>query len=280
MADNERLTVATHFGRQVRKARLARGWTMRELSRQSGIDAGNLSRIENGHRSPTMAIAAAMDAVFPERNGWFSDWHRESLSWGEVPAGFRSWTDFEDAARLLLVWSPGIIHGLAQTQDYARALLATTPGVTSEQVRDRLAGRMDRQQRVLFREDPPAARLLVDELALYRRVGSPAVMAAQARHLLALAAMATVTVQVMPAVAHPVNASGLIIADGAAYCEHAAAGYVYTDAAVVSSLAARFDALRAECYRASESQAMMERMCESWESGASPLIQTRMEGTA
>jgi hypothetical protein len=100
---------------------------MRELSRQSGIDAGNLSRIENGHRSPTSAIAVAMDAVFPERNGWFSDWHRESLSWSEVPAGFRSWTDFEDAARLLLVWSPGIIHGLAQTQDYAPKCSSGTP---------------------------------------------------------------------------------------------------------------------------------------------------------
>jgi transcriptional regulator with XRE-family HTH domain len=265
MADNDRLTVATHFGRQVRKARLARGWTLRELSRQSGIDAGNLSRIENGHRSPTAAIAQALDTVFPERDGWFSDWHRESLSWSEVPAGFRSWTEFEDDARQLLIWSPSIIHGLFQTPDYARSLIVTTPGVTDEQVRDRLAARLERQRRVLFRDDPPSARALVDELSLHRVVGSREVMAAQLRHLLDVAAMARVTIQVMPAIAHSVNASGLIIADSAVYCEHAAAGYVYTDAAVVSSLAGRFDALRAECYRASESQAIIERMCESYE---------------
>jgi transcriptional regulator with XRE-family HTH domain len=264
MADNDRLTVATHFGRQVRKARLARGWTLRELSRQSGIDAGNLSRIENGHRSPTGAIALALDRVFPERDGWFSDWYRESLSWSEVPAGFRNWAEFEDGARQLLIWSPSIIHGLFQTSGYASALIRTTPGVTSEQVRDRLTARLERQRRVLLREDPPAARVLVDELSLHRVVGSREVMAAQLRHLLDMTAMATVTIQVMPAIAHSVNASGLIIADGAAYCEHAAAGYVYTDAAVISSLSARFDALRAECYRASESQAIIERMCESY----------------
>jgi transcriptional regulator with XRE-family HTH domain len=267
MPDNERLSVATHFGRQVRKARLARGWTLRELSRQSDIDAGNLSRIENGHRAPTAAIAMALDAVFPERDGWFSDWHRESLSWSEVPAGFRSWTDFEDSARTLFIWSPSIIDGLLQTASYARALVLTSPGITDEQVSQRVAGRMERQRRVLFRGDPPAARFLVDELSLHRVVGSREIMAGQLRHLLDVAAMATVTVQVMPAIAHSVNAGELIIADSttAAYCEHAAAGYVYTDGVVVSSLAARFDALRAECHRASQSQAIIERMCESYE---------------
>ena len=36
-------------------------------------------------------------------------------------------------------------------------------------------------------------------------------MAAQLRHLLELAAMPTVTIQVLPAVAHPVNASGFLM---------------------------------------------------------------------
>jgi hypothetical protein len=117
----------------------------------------------------------------------------------------------------------------------------------------------------LFRDDPPAARALVDELSLHRVVGSREIMAAQLRHLLDVAAMPKVMIQVMPAIAHSVNASGLIIADTAVYCEHAAAGYVYTDAAVLSSLSARFDALRGECYRASESQAIIKRMCESYE---------------
>jgi hypothetical protein len=38
----------------------------------------------------------------------------------------------EDQAATLRVWSPGIVHGLLQTEDYARALLSTYPGVTAE----------------------------------------------------------------------------------------------------------------------------------------------------
>jgi hypothetical protein len=280
MDGNERLTVATHFGRQLRKERRHRGWSLRDLAEHADLNAGHLSRIENGHRSPTAAIALALDRVFPERNGWFSDWHRESLTWSEVPAGFRSWTEFEDSARHLYAWTPSIIDGLLQVEDYARGLLVTSPGVTDEQVRDRLAGRMERQRRVLLREDPPSAWFVVDELSLYRLVGSPEAMVGQMRHMLVVAARPNVTLQVLPPVAHPANASDLIIADGAAYCEHMAGGYVYTDNTIVSSLSARFDALRAECYRASESMAMMERMCESWETGASPRIQTRTAGRA
>jgi hypothetical protein len=49
-----------------------------------------------------------------------------------------------------------------------------------------------------------------------------------------------------------------MLADGAAYCEHGAGGYVYTDPVVAGNLSARFEALRAECYRASESRAVIE----------------------
>jgi len=39
----------------------------------------------------------------------------------------------------LRVWSPGIIHGPLQSEDYARALLATYPGISDETVAARLA---------------------------------------------------------------------------------------------------------------------------------------------
>jgi hypothetical protein len=253
MASNNGLGVATHFGRQVRKARTARGWTLRELSRRSGLDAGTISRIENGTRAPTLAVAQALDSVLPERDGWFTDWVRESSEWSEVPAGFRSWADYEEATRTLRVWTPSVIHGLLQTPDYATVLVSLFPGVTPEQARDRAAERIERQKRVLQRQPPPDAVMLVDELALSRMVGGPAVMAAQLDHVLEVASRPAVTVQVAPAVALPTH-YGLVLADGAGYCEHGAGGYVYTDPVVVGSLTARFEALRAECYRASESR--------------------------
>ena len=64
---------ATHFGRQMKKERLARGWSLREFSAHTGINIGHASRIENGKRPPTEKVAAACDIAFPERKGWFSE---------------------------------------------------------------------------------------------------------------------------------------------------------------------------------------------------------------
>ena len=259
----------------MRKERLAHGWSLPELSQRTGYDAGHLSRVENGKRPPTEALATACDAAFPERRGWFTDWYQESRSWSEVPAGFKSWSELEDKAGRLCDWMPGTVTGLLQSEDYARAILSTFPAVSLDAVATRLAARVERQRRVLARADPPKAIFLVDELALYRTVGEADVMAAQMRHLAAVAAMPDVTVQVLPAVAHPANASGFVIADDAVWCEHVAGGYVFTDAQTVSALAVRFDTLRGECYRVSESLTMFKRMAELWTAGGSPLTQTR-----
>jgi transcriptional regulator with XRE-family HTH domain len=270
----------SHFGRQLKKERLARGWSLPELSRRTGIDAGHLSRIENGKRPPTEGIALACDAAFPERVGWFSEYYEESRHWSEVPASFKSWPEYEDRAATLHDWSPSIITGLLQTDGYARALLATLPGASDESVAARLDSRMQRQRRVLLRDSPPSACFLVDELSLYRHVGSSEVMVAQLRRLLEVAATARMIVQVLPAVAHPVNASGFLMADNAVWIEHAAGGFTYTDDETVSALSVRFDTLRSESYRASESAALIERLAGTWAAGGNPLTQTPTAATA
>jgi Domain of unknown function (DUF5753)/Helix-turn-helix len=262
----------THFGRQVRKERLARGWSIHELARRTGVAAGHLSRIENGKRPPTETIAAKCDVVFPERRGWFTEYYEESRTW--TPPGFRDWREHEDTAASLRAWMPGIVHGLLQTEEYARALLQTAPAVTGEMITVRLTARMERQQRVLMRDDPPLAWLLVDQLALYRLVGSPEIMAAQMRHLLAVAGMPNVTLQVLPAVAHPANASELIVTDNAAYAEHVAGGYVFTEEETVTRMARLFHTILSESYRASDSAAMIEEVGQKWTAGASPASQT------
>jgi transcriptional regulator with XRE-family HTH domain len=253
----------SHFGRQMRKERLARGWSLPELSERTAINAGHLSRIERGVRPPSENVADACDRVFPERRGWFREYYEESKSW--TPPGLRSWAEHEDKAVRLSVWAPGIVHGLFQTQDYARALITALPGVTDEAVAVRLASRMDRQRRVLFKDDPPAVSCIVDHPALYRLVGSPAIMAGQMKHLSDVAALPDVTLQVLPAVAHPATASELIIADNnAAYAEHLAAGGVYTEDDTVTALERLFASIRGECYRASESAAIIRKAGQLW----------------
>jgi Domain of unknown function (DUF5753) len=121
---------------------------------------------------------------------------------------------------------------------------------------------------------------IIDELSLYRQVGTPGNMAAQLRRPLEVAAMATITIQVLPAIAHSVNASGFLMADDAVWIEHAAGGFVYTEKEILSGLALRFDTLRGECYRVSESVALLERLEGIWKAGASPLTPTATAETA
>jgi transcriptional regulator with XRE-family HTH domain len=280
MAGSQINGAAGHFGRQMKKERLARGWSLVELAKRMGADAAHLGRVESGKRPPTENLAVKCDTVFPERQGWFSEFYDESRQWPEVPASFKSWPEYEDKASNLRDWSPSIVTGLLQTEAYARALISVQPDITQETVSARVAGRVERQKRVMVRHIPPSARFVIDELSLYREVGSPEVMASQLRRLLEVAVMPRVTVQVLPAIAHPVNASGFLIADDAVWIEHAAGGFVYTDEETVSALAVRFDALRGECYRVSESAALLERLEGIWKAGASPLTRTATAGTA
>ncbi len=267
----------SHFGKQVRKERLARGWSLDELAGRTGIAAGHWSRIENGRRPPTENIALACDRAFPGRRGWFREFYEESRTW--APAGFRDWPEYENKAGSLREWSPGIITGMLQTRDYARSLLETFPGVSADVVAARLANRMARQQRVLFRDEPPSAYYIIDHAALYRMVGSPEVMAGQLTHLAGIASLPNVTMQVLPAVAHAATQSGILIADDAAYTEHVLGGLVFTDPETVTSLAIMFDSLRTECYRASESAAIIRRAGAVW-TGEQAATQAPTAGTA
>ncbi len=277
MSVNNGSNPATHFGKQMKKERLAHGWGLREFAQMTGLNPGHLSRIENGKRPPTENVATACDAAFPERRGWFTEYYEELRGWSEVPAAFRNWAELEEKAARLCDWWPSVVTGLLQTEDYARALIDVVPGTTPEVAAERLANRLERQRCILGRDNPPKVTFLVDELALYRRVGSAEVMADQLRRLRDTAALPLVTLQVLPAVAHNANASGFIVADDAtAYAEQRGRSGVrlHRRSKRCTSLAIRFDSLRGECLKVSESAALLERMAEQWATGVSPLTQT------
>jgi transcriptional regulator with XRE-family HTH domain len=280
MSANNGNSASTHFGRQMKKERLAHGWSLREFSGRTGVDFTTASRIENGKRPPTESVAAACDAVWPERRGWFSEWYAEFTTWTEVPAGFRDWGELEDRAASLRVWTPGIIDGLLQTEGYARELASVQPGVTAQLVAARVASRMERQRRVLLRDSPARTSFAVDELSLYRCVGSAELMAGQCRRLLEVAAMPHVTMQVLPATAHPANASAFIVTDSAAWCEHVAGGFAYVTEETLTRLVILFDTLRGESFRVSQSAAMIRKAGELWASGVNPATQMATAASA
>jgi hypothetical protein len=94
------------------------------------------------------------------------------------------------------VFEPLIIHGLLQTEEYARAIARLGLNLTPEDVEQQVQIRMGRQQNVLEDEDPADLWFVLDEAALHRCVGGPEVMKAQLHHLLKMRERCTL--QVIP----------------------------------------------------------------------------------
>jgi transcriptional regulator with XRE-family HTH domain len=122
----------SHFGTQLKKERLMRGWGLDDLAKETGINPAHLSRIESGKRPPTKRVANACDKALPHRHGWFTEFWQELQGWSEVPSWFKPWSDHELSSTTIRSWQPGTIDGLLQTEDYARAQIALRPGITPE----------------------------------------------------------------------------------------------------------------------------------------------------
>jgi len=90
------------------------------------------------------------------------------------------------------------VHGLFQTEDYARAVtLLGHTGSSGEEIDRRVSLRLKRQD-LLTSPSPPQVWSVLDEGALRRPVGGRRVMRAQLSHLAEVARMRQVTLQVVP----------------------------------------------------------------------------------
>jgi transcriptional regulator with XRE-family HTH domain len=280
---------ARYFGREVRRARLAARMSLADLGRIIGYHASQVSRVERGTRAVTEKFAQGCDRAFPERGGWFLGFYRESRRWSATSPMFRNWVEeHEQRAVGLRIWQPSSLSGLLQTEGFALALLRTFPGATTEQIDARLAARIARQA-ILTREASaaPMVWFLVDEAALRRRVGSALIMADQLERLLTLAELPNVTIQVVPNVEHAGLTGGFAIAEklkgSATYIETALGGQVFEDDQSMRTLSIRFDALRTEAMRGTESLRLIEELASEWRrqaTGASPATQARTAASA
>lgn len=115
-----------------------------------------------------------------------------------IPRDYVDYIELESAASSLLIYSPQIINGILQTEEYARrlvqaALLISPPG----EVTRRVKVRMERQER-LAADLSRDLSIVLDEASLRRQVGGPDVMRAQLAHLLTCAEQGNVAIRVLP----------------------------------------------------------------------------------
>src|SRR5690349_6418696 len=124
--------------------------------------------------------------------GWWSKYGDIMADW------FEAYLGLETAASVIRTFELQFVHGLFQTEDYARAV--TMLGHTSaaaEEVDRRVSLRLKRQD-LLNGPTPPQVWSVIDEGALRRPVGGHQVMRAQLKHLAEVARMRHVSIQVVP----------------------------------------------------------------------------------
>jgi hypothetical protein len=197
------------LGAELRRLREARGisrakagWEIR--SSESKISRMELGRVGFKERDVDDLLTLYGVADAAERGalltlarqanapGW---WQR----FGDVlPAWFQDYVGLEASAALIRAYEVQFVPGLLQTPEYARAVIRLGYlDSTEEEIERRVSLRMRRQQ-ALARPNGPRLWAVVDEAALRRPIGGPAVMRAQLESLIEATRRGTVRLQVVP----------------------------------------------------------------------------------
>ncbi|MEV6839223.1 helix-turn-helix transcriptional regulator [Streptomyces sp. NPDC051133] len=197
------------LGSQLRRLREARGITREAAGYSIRASESKISRMELGRVSfktrdveDLLTLYGVTDeaerqsllSLAREANvaGW---WH----SYTDVlPSWFPTYVGLEGAASLIRVYEVQFVHGLLQTEEYARAVVRRgMKGASAADVERRVALRLERQK-YLLAKNAPEFHIVLDEAALRRPYGDRQVMRGQLQHLIDVSERPNVRLQVMP----------------------------------------------------------------------------------
>jgi hypothetical protein len=134
--------------------------------------------------------------------GWWQQYSDILPRWLELYIGL------EKAASVIRTYEVQFVHGLLQTEDYARAVILISHAHASAAEIDRRVSLRMRRQQLLTQPGAPEVWAVLDEAALRRPPGGPEVMRAQLEHLLKIIDLPNVTLQIVPFHVGPHAAAG------------------------------------------------------------------------
>ncbi|MEU3487390.1 helix-turn-helix domain-containing protein [Streptomyces massasporeus] len=259
------VAVIATVGRQLKLRREAVGMRAAEFGMAVGYGEDMVYKIESGKRIPRQDYLVRADEVLGAGGLIAAAW--EDVKRVRYPKSVRALAQLEARAVELGVYVGLSIHGLLQTPEHARALFeAWQPPYSEEEVEHLVAARMARK--VIFERSPaPALSFVLEEATLRRRVGGTMVWRQQLEHLLGVARLRNVTLQVMrmSSGAHP-GLDGRIevlkFADGAVVgrSDGAFSGRPTSDPKHLRILELRYGTIRAQALTPGESLAFIEQV--------------------
>jgi transcriptional regulator with XRE-family HTH domain len=214
----------------VHSRRLAR--TLRRWREQSGLSVeraaeellcgmGTVSRMENGGSAEPLRVRSALElyGAPPKLIKEMVDAAKQRRRRGVlrrpyydfVRQTFAEYLDLEHEASELACFQSDVVHGLLQTEEYARAMIHNAGEVIPAEYRDKFVRlRMERQER-LHGEHPLVVRVVLVEAALHTQVGGPAVLRDQLCRLLTLPDNIDLRILPFAAGAHPAVGSNYTV---------------------------------------------------------------------
>ncbi|NEC08865.1 helix-turn-helix transcriptional regulator [Streptomyces sp. SID7909] len=258
------------YGARLRRMREARGWIQDHIATMVGCTGRHVSAIETGRKSATLPFSRRLDVAL-ELVGTPDSFEREwrEMKHGSLLEGFPEYVGYEGRAVEIRLFEVGIIPGLMQTQEYARAVAEgdlQRGSITPDQADERVSFLLERQT-ALVRPRPPMVFVVMDESCLLQAVGGPKVMNAQLQRLEELAALPNWFVHIAPfaigarrAFNLPVNLLTLSDRSVVAYAESQAQGHVDREPSFVVPMLTAYHQLHGESLSQAASVAKISQL--------------------
>ncbi|MFF4271774.1 helix-turn-helix domain-containing protein [Streptomyces sp. NPDC001536] len=197
------------LGAELRRLREQAGRRIEDVATHLECSMSKISRVETG-QAPIKArdvrdLLEWYGVADPLRIETVMQIHKDAQQqgwwahYGDVlPSGMATYAGLEADARVLRSYESMVVHGLLQTEDYARAVIAPLPYNQPHETDQLVRFRKERQALLTRQPDPLELWVVLEESALRRPVGGKDVMTAQLKYLAEAAAMPNVTLQIMP----------------------------------------------------------------------------------
>ncbi|MBA2806307.1 helix-turn-helix domain-containing protein [Streptomyces sp. KM273126] len=254
------------FGAVVQALRENAGLSREEFGEYVRYSKHTVASVELGRRMPDPAFVERAEEATGNTGALRKAAGRLARQPG-LAAWFRQWARLETVAIALYTYECRMIPGLLQTEAYVRALSADQlPPMDDTQVEERWAARAERQR--LLKERPNTAfSFILEEHLFLRRTGGVEFTRELIGHVLEIAKLRNVEIQVMPLVQEshsglqgPIRLLETPENRWFAYNEGQESGQLISDAKVVSVLQRRYARMRSQALTPQDSMSLLQRM--------------------